>query len=387
MKKHTKRWTSLLVGGLGLATVLIAVPTLTACSSGAIGHKVTTVKYNVTSQTRTFSTGTTMSSHLTKVFPAVWNTNAQSQIETFAESLSVGNLQYDFNRALTDFFDIYEASLKDGTEIEIENIRVIKQNENPKSFTLKVQYEVEKDRAFKDSDEITKFIDINWTPQFTTMTYDDIAQLTQTLRGYQDSDNQHGVDLEDLKELFLGEKDDDDFDFDDDDIGIFDKLGAINHDYANQSSIIAYNLKLADIFDPIIKHESTQQYAITTKANGNEITKDTPFKIPSLSLNSNSAVVLIPNEAPSFKFTSILNGADYDALFTNNAKESLDFKNVDDASLLNKVFANASDEWKQSVASIAVNKTQGTLIIQYTDTNKAWEEIVIARQFSLTPKA
>ena len=386
MKKQRKWRTSLLTGGLGLATVLVAVPTLTACSSGAVGHKVTTMKYNVVTKTKTARVGDTTPAHPTKVFPASINTDAQEQVANFTQTLSVGNLQYDFNRALTDFFDVYEAELKNGIEIEIDNIKVMSRN-NDQSFKLKVSYEVEKDRSLRDSDEVMKSTELDWTPKFTTMTYDDIAQLTQTMRGYRNSENQNGIDIKDLKELFLGEKDDDDFDFDDDDddIGIFDKLGAINKDYANQSSIVAYELTLAQIFDPIVKAEgSSQAYRLAAKASSESITKDTPFQIPSLSLNSNGAVVLVPNEAPSFKFTSILSGPDFDAIF-NSSKTTLNFQ--DDGELLNKVFTNATPAWKESVEAVAVNKDNGTLIVQYKDTNTAWEEIVIARQFSLTPKA
>lgn len=355
---------------------------------GNHGHKVTTVKYNVINQTKSTRAGEP--EHLTKVFPANLNQDALLEVNQFGDNLTVGTLQYDFNRALTDFFEIYEAK-SNKMEIEIENIQVMKKNENAKSFQLKVWYEVEKSRALYSDDEQLKSTLIDWTPTLTTMTHEDICEVVETVRGYRDTDNKHGIDLEDLKELFLGEKDDGDYDFDDDDddIGIFDKLGSINKDYDNQSSIIAYSLRVSDIFDAVINNETSgkpQAYAINPKVdNGSNVDKNTEFKIPSLSLNSGGAVVLIPNESPSFKFTSILDNATWTQLFNDPSKTTFNFTN--DKELLDKVFVGSNDAWKNSVKEVTVDQNKGTVTIKYNDESQAWEEVVLARAFGLQPHA
>ncbi len=137
MKK--KLFTSLLAGTLGVASIAVATPMLVSCSAGR-GHTVKTVKYNVETKSATYATGET---HPTKVFPANLNKQAQAEVQNFQKDLTVGDVQYDFNRALTDFYESYEA--KSGkTEIEIEDIRVLSKNSDG-SFQLDIEYELETD--------------------------------------------------------------------------------------------------------------------------------------------------------------------------------------------------------------------------------------------------
>jgi hypothetical protein len=80
-----------------------------------------------------------------------------------------------------------------------------------------------------------------------------------------------GIDLSDLKEYFLGENDDDQ-DFDD--LGVFDRIRALNKkdNLNNMGGLMGYELKLSDIFSQI-----------APKA---VIDKDTSFFAPSASLGN-----------------------------------------------------------------------------------------------------
>ncbi len=382
MKKRNKIFSSLLATGLGVTAIAASLPMLTSCSAG--GNKITQVTYNVKTTTKTFTNGIGANvAHDTIQYPAETNPNAQAEVQNFNKNLSVGTLQYDFKRVLTDFYEIYEVETGN-IEMEIENITVKSKNSDG-SFQLIVEYELEVDTYAnqpRDKESIQRK-EIKWTPKLTTMDYNEICQITNTLRTFGDKDNKNNIDLEDLKEIFLGDTDDmDDWDFDNDDIGIFDRVGAIGKTKDNQSSIVAYELKLADIFDQLTNSGKT--YAIRTRASGDAINKNTVFKIPSLALNNDGSVVLVPNETPSFKFTSILDGTTFDQIF-NGSNSTLTF--TTNKELLDKVFGNSNQVWKDSVSEVEVNNANGTLIIKYKDNTKPWEEVVIARQWGLTPAA
>ncbi len=369
MTKKAKIWTGVGVGsaaalalGLGLGLGL---------SSSNYGWNVRTIEFNVQNAARTYA-----NNHTTNVYAANYNVNAQEEVQRLQQGLTVGDLQYDFNRVLTDFYEAYEYE-KGSTEVEIEHIKVLRKNDDG-SFQLKVTYEVETDtyNINPRDKELIKSKEIKWTPTLVTLTKEDIVNITRDISGFKDNE-QNGMDLEDIKELFLGEKDDDkDFDdFDDDDIGIFDKLGKINKDYNNQASIVAYSLSVADIFDQLKPYSG--MYLLKNKITDRVVDKNTQFKIPSLSLNGDGSVVLVPNEAPSFKFTSILSGADFTKVFSTDR----DLTMATDAETINLVFGNSNQAWKDSVQSIHVDVNRGTLTVKYNDANKAWEEIVIARQW------
>ncbi len=385
MKKKNKIFSSLLATGLGVTAIAASLPMLTSCSSGG-GHTVKRVEYNVETKTTTTYAAGAPEVHPIKVFPANLNEQAQADVQNFQRDLTVGDVQYDFNRALTDFYESYEA--KSGkTEIEIENIEVLSKNDDG-SFQLKVWYELDYDNYMitpRDKD-VVEPKEIKWTPKLTTLTKTDVDEIIATVRGFGQEDEANGMDLEDIRELFLGDQDDpNDYDFDDDDdddIGIFDQLGRINKEYENQSSIIAYSLRISDLFNEITGGKT---YSIISRAGATTPDKNTEFKIPSLSLNSGGSVVLVPNESPSFKFTSILEGKTYSEVFSSD--RDLSFTDQTNAAVLDKVFTGVDQTWKDSVDTIHVDVTKGTLIVKYKDTSKPWEEVVIARQWGLNPAA
>lgn len=226
------------------------------------------------------------------VFDPNYNKDAQEKLQALSKSLSTTDLQRDFNRVLTDFYEAYESKTAQ-SETEIEDIRVKSKN-NDGSFELSVKYEIEK----KGGNEQTKFQTISWTPKFTVLTDDDVNSIKQQIEGFKNNKT-NGVDLEDIKEIFLGEKEKDD----PDDYGIFDRVAKLNKEYNGFAGIVAYDLSISDIFDKLEKP--------TPKANP-QVTKETRFRIPSLSLNNGqSSVALTPDKQPIIKIdfnNSHLNG-------------------------------------------------------------------------------
>lgn len=273
----------ILLGSLATVGLVGAItPLLVSCgTSGNPRVEVKTKSFDVVqkSKKRTINEPTEL-----MVYDANKNENANQQLQEIRNNLSPRELQADFNRVLIDFYECYEQETGK-SEIEIDNIQVIKKNDNG-SFTLKVTYELEIDtlESNKRDLEVKKTKEIEWTPKFVFLTEKDEAAIKKQVISY--NGEQNGMDLSDLKELFFGEKEDDPLEDDFDDYGIFDRLRMINKQNDGYGSMVAYELSVADIFD---KLGVTRQKPT--------ITKDTKFRIPSISLNGGS-LVLVPNIKP-----------------------------------------------------------------------------------------
>ncbi|MGL4647262.1 MAG: hypothetical protein ACRCVI_00865 [Mycoplasmoidaceae bacterium] len=231
------------------------------------------------------------------LYDAKFNANAIKIINDYQNQITVASLQKDFNEVLTEFYEIYEVETEE-TEIELSKIVVKSLNTQTKAFTLEVEYEVENETDSRE--EVKKKLDILWTPNMTAISKADIESLKTAILGYSSTDT--NVDIEDLRELFLGEKDDDD----DDDIGIFDRIARINKSYKDMAQMIAYNLTLKDVFGPIIEHEKPKSdldgAVARMKRAGTVVDLNTNFKVPSLVLNS-QPTALIPDVQPKINFT------------------------------------------------------------------------------------
>ncbi len=216
------------------------------------------------------------------VFDPRFNKDAQNKLQDLSKDLSKKDLQRDFDRVLTDFYEAYEDESSGNSEVEIEDIKVKSKNDDG-SFNLTVEYEIEDD---KNDIEETKYHDIKWTPKFTVLSKADIESIKAQITGFGKHES-NGVDLKDIKEIFLGDDDKDD----EDDDGIFDRVAKLNKEYNGFAGMVAYDLSISDIFDQLPKPK--------TRA-ASEVTKDTHFRIPSLSLNNGqSAVALTPDKQPN----------------------------------------------------------------------------------------
>lgn len=377
-------------GTIALASIPLATTlAVTSCNSNAkTGQNVKTVTFDVAN--KSLFRAQEPSAQLENIYSADLNPNAKNELDAMTSKLSRKQLQTDFNRVLTDFYDTFEAKLPNGTEIEVERINVLSEQKEDGSFDIEAVVEIEQDdsRSARDK-EITKTVKFSWTPKFCLMSDADINQIKEMIRGFGTNETNSGMDLEDIKELFLGEVDDDkDFD----DIGIFDKIALINKNYDNLAYLIAYELSVSDIFDPIKAELSKQNSGDNTpatynikKANGSgqEVNPNTMFKIPSLSLNSGT-VALVPSAQPKFEFTNILPRAEFSALF---AKTELNPTIAADKAILDTVFTAKDEATKtkfyDSIEKVIVNSSNSSITVKYKDTSLPWETISIAAQWGL----
>lgn len=143
------------------------------------------------------------------VYQAEANKNALDRVEIIKNNLTVKQLQFDFDIVLQDFYEVYETETL-LYEIEIESIKAVGKIEvNDK----------------RDKEQIL-IKTIKWTPTMKLISKNEIEKIKNDIVKLSEKNNL-GFDIKDIKELFLGEKDDNDID----DIGIFDKIALINKDY------------------------------------------------------------------------------------------------------------------------------------------------------------
>lgn len=278
--KTWAKWTIGVSCGVAVATA-IAVPVGLYLSGYWDKKQIHQIEFNVNSGL----SSNARTAEKANVYSAAFNKDAQDKLAGFAKDLSAKDLQRDFSRVLTDFYEAYEDKKPGGSEVEIEEI-IVKGKNDDGSFNLSVQYEIDNDR--RDIGDKKPWAPVKWTPKFTVLTSADIDAIKAQISSFGNHDNNNGIDLEDLKEIFLGEKDADDLD----DIGIFDQIKFLNKESDGLASVVAYELSISDIYDqlPVAK----------SRAGGNEVTKNTTFKIPSISLNNgDNSVALVPNEKPN----------------------------------------------------------------------------------------
>lgn len=274
--------------GLGMP-IVASIPfiSVVSCSNSNLNanYNVKTFKTQVQRIKKETSSNIDLPTNV-NIYDANYNPDALQQLEEIRQKITVTQLDYDFSRVLQDFYESYEKETP-LYEIEIEKIKVVSKNEDG-SFQLRVTYQIEIENK-RDNDEeelITK--EIRWKPNFVLISKPEIEEIRKKLAGLPNNDTETGVDLEDIKEIFLGEKDEDDID----DIGIFDKIAKLNKEYDDLVYLLAYEVSISDIYD---------QLGLPTK-NLKTIDKNTKFHVPSLSLNASSTIFL-PDRKPKFDMT------------------------------------------------------------------------------------
>ncbi len=257
---------------LGLGTVSLAilpVAAMVSCSATGPSRDLSPQKF-VTNVTTKGSKAIEQN-----VIDPAFNSNAQEILINKINSLTKDMLQMDFDFILTDFYDTYEFE-NNFAEIELidKGIEVLSIEGTAdlagttRTAKLKVSYELELESNQRDDSKVlTKEIDWVIRPVFSSEA--EIAKITKLIDG--STTSTEGIDLSDLKEYFLGENDDDQ-DFDD--LGVFDRIRALNKkdNLNNMGGLMGYELKLSDIFSQI-----------APKA---VIDKDTSFFAPSASLGN-----------------------------------------------------------------------------------------------------
>ncbi len=399
MTKKAKIWTGVGVGtgvvalglGLGLGLGLKSSPSF---------DKVNVVTFNVKQSSTMYVAGNKPLE--VNAWSADVNQNALEKTQQYEDGLTVSQLQYDFDRALTKFYAAMEKK-ENGLETEIEHdmedgergIQVIKKNADG-SFELRVRLEKEYDRSLSARDrEQIQFVTIkNWKPQFELMSKADILQLTQKLVTFnKDIHTNNGIkiDLEDIAEIYLGDdwnepwdKDYDNY-FDDDDIGIFDQISSINKEYDNLAYLVSYKVDMnsfAEQLKAATPANSSINRAISTflqsrSVKANNVDLNTTFLLPSLALNG--AIALVPNEKPSFTFDNVLDRSQFNAVFAKSTLTPADNE-------FEYIFGHSSQQWKDSVDNVITDASNGTVTVSYKDGHTP-DQIVIGQTWNLKSPA
>ncbi|MGL5357535.1 MAG: Vmc-like lipoprotein signal peptide domain-containing protein [Metamycoplasmataceae bacterium] len=203
------------------------------------------------------------------------NVNAEKMLkEGFfsKQNFTVADLQNDFTKVLSDFYEVYELETGD-TEVELQSIKVNSEVTTPtntnknREFNITVFYTVETDSTDQEKVESK---DITWELKPSFINTNEIKGIKDSILGANTSNN--NIDLKDLKEFFLGEKDADE----DDDIGVFDKVSALNkqENLNNSGVLVGYGITLNDIWKHLVAPKRQT------------ITADTVFVVPSISVNT-----------------------------------------------------------------------------------------------------
>ncbi len=269
---------------LGLGTLSLAISPVLAvvsCGSNQTGQTLNAQEFNVVEKIN----GSKVATQEMVIDPA-FNTNAQEILINKINTLTKEMLQKDFDLILTDFYDIYEFE-NEYTEIELvdKGIKVLSigtadETTGFRTAKLQVSYEMETEVRDDVSQVLTK--DIDWVIKPVISSQAQIDEITLMIK--EAETNMPGIDIKDLKEYFLGEKEDDN-DFDD--LGVFDRINALNSEknLNNLGGLIGYELKLSDIYNQIAPKVA--------------ITMDTIFFAPSASLDN---TFVYPSEVGKFQY-------------------------------------------------------------------------------------
>lgn len=295
-----KKSKNLLIFGL---IPLMSLPVLAiSCNSNKTINNNETIanKENGFNPTTTWKDKTTRSSRTLNIFNGNRNENATKIIKAIVDKLNVSILNEDFQKILNRFYEVYEIDSENGSiEVEAEildnGMKIVKKNADG-SFQLQIKAEVEVETDSRRDDDkehiVTK--EIVWKPRFTLISKDDVEDIKKKTNNFTKVDNTNAngteIDFSDLKEIFLGEKNDDDAE----DRGIFDILEKTNKNYQNLAYLISYKLSLKDL------DAFYSQLGMTRKQQYATVDRNTEFYIPSVAINK-TAMTLFPNWKPDFK--------------------------------------------------------------------------------------
>ncbi|MDK2819614.1 MAG: hypothetical protein KFW07_02135 [Mycoplasmataceae bacterium] len=275
---------NILKTGIILTTAILPVSALISCSSSSTASNNLNAKKYQTKQLASTKSGMELN-----VLDPAFNNNAQEILQGLLQKLTTADLQKDFDFLLTDFYDVYEFENNE-TEIELvdRGIKVIsilpdKNANGNRVAKLEVKYKKETEVKGDIEEILTKEMD--WEIKPAIISHSQIDEIKAMILGA--TTNNEGIDLSDLKEYFLGEKDDD-MDFDD--FGVFDRINKLNKDLNldNLGGLVGYQLSLNDIFGNLIP---------APKAGAVDL--NTTFFAPSTALNN---VFLYPSSVGKIQY-------------------------------------------------------------------------------------
>lgn len=293
-----------------------------------------------------------------------FNKDAMSQAkQTFQAKLTKENLQEEFNKVLTKFYQAneYEYEKDDGkTETEIEadlkRITVTGFDKEKLQVTVNAEYKVEtetetqdKDDNKKDKEEVKKETQsktITLNPMFASKT--EIKSIEKMLKSHKDKDNNQGsfeIDVDDLWELYVGEKDDKKD-------SIFEQVDALTTQN-NLGGLLGYGIKMSDLQYTPKNNKQSQR--------NKKIDQDTVIFAPS-SIIKDYYVPEIPKDEPASQLDLTF---DYDKL---SQKTKEDVKAINDASGLSGILLKElTEEQKKLINSVSI--TEETIQSDTNSTN------------------
>ncbi|MGL5522234.1 MAG: hypothetical protein ACRDAW_03115 [Metamycoplasmataceae bacterium] len=281
----------ILLGITSLSLIGLSIPLIAVSCSGA-GK----TNFGATLKTQNFTSIVKPGSKApgdVNVIDANVNVNAEKMLKEgfFSKvNFTVADLQNDFNKVLTDFYEVYELETEIA-EIELQSVKVKDEIATPtnkngnREFTITVSYKSE-----TNDQEAIKTKDIIWELKPSFINTNEIKGIKDAILGANTVNP--NIDLKDLKEFFLGENNADDAD----DIGIFDRVSALNtqENLNNSGVLVGYGITLNDIWKHLIP--PTKQ----------KITADTVFVVPSISVNTFLKPTTPPTRSYELNATNVL---------------------------------------------------------------------------------
>ena len=196
-----KKFKKIFLAAMPLAALSVTIPVVTTSCSSSESNTLGVVKFNSTQKvkTRNGATPTTM-----EVVDPNLNEDAMAKaIDTFKKRLDVATLQKDFDRVLTKFFKVSEYD-GNNLEAEIMDVKVVSVDKNNLTAQLEVKYDVEVDNENQETNnyEIQNKT-LNLKPSFATTT--EMQKIIRMLNGDDQENGTLEIDVEDLKELYVGD--------------------------------------------------------------------------------------------------------------------------------------------------------------------------------------
>lgn len=246
MNKRLKKLLTILpLFAAGIATPIA----LTSCgSTSSIIPDVKTVTFNAKEKITTENGAKKTDNPTTLELDPNINADAQKIAQnTFKNKLNKENLQTDMDKVLSKFFNTYEFESETETpdgednelEAEVQKIKVLDVDKELLNATLNVTYKVEEnDKEWTENKEVP----LKLTPRFATTT--EIQSITQMLQNadknnQESKDPQYELDLGDLIELYIGDKEDNEK-------SIFEQVGILTKE-SKYGGLLGYGIKISDL--------------------------------------------------------------------------------------------------------------------------------------------
>lgn len=233
-----KKFKKIFLAAMPLAALSVTIPVVTTSCSSSESNTLGVVKFDAketrpNSKNRAF--GDNLPNTMEVVDPNLNKDAMQKAKDTFKKRLDVPTLQKDFDNVLSKFFKVVEYDT-DKVESELRSVKVVNVNHDTMVADLEVTYEVETEVENDGDKKELKVIDKKMTlePKFATV--GEIDKLTRQLTNDSQTSGSIEFDVEDLKELYVGDPDDNEK-------SIFEQVSIITSE-STAGGLLGYNLDL-----------------------------------------------------------------------------------------------------------------------------------------------